>query len=372
MVSNKKIPLMVPSLPKASDLLPYLNEIDKNSYYTNFGPLVRKFEHRLEAFQNQHLNQQINAVTVSSATMGIFILLKALELPAKSRVMIPSFTFAATASAVCAAGHIPVVTDVDKLSWLLTPKIALETIEKKFKTSKPSAIIPVSCFGFVQDANEWAKFSVDTGLKVIIDAAGAFGGQMVDENVPSVFSLHATKALSCGEGGVIATTSKSLSKQIRELSNFGFGINTNQLGFNGKLSEYAAAVGNADLERFFETACQRRKMFEYYRQQIDLRLVNEITYQQGSKPFAPTIFCVKASSPEMRVRIEEKCAKNRIETRRWYTPLVQNLKNIRCCEMPIVTTFANELEQTLIGLPFSLNLAEDEVDRVIEAIKDAL
>ena len=368
----KKIPLMVPSLPDASYLLPYLKQIDKSSHYTNFGPLVRKFEYKLEAFQKQHLNQESYAITVSSATAGLFILLMAFELPARSRVMLPSFTFAGTASAVCAAGHIPVVTDVDRMSWLLTPKIALATIEKLPEESRPSAIIPVSCFGFVQDANGWAEFSLKTGIKVIIDAAAAFGGQRISDKVPSVFSLHATKALSSGEGGLILTTSKNLSDQVRDLTNFGFGENANQLGFNGKISEYAAAVGNADLDRFFKTAKKRREIYEYYRHQIKLKLGDHIDLQQGLEPFAPTIFCVKASSSELCLRIESNCTRNQIETRRWYTPLIQNLKNIPVYEMPFETNVANDLEKTLIGLPFSLNLQEKDIDRVIETVDDAL
>ena len=243
-----RIPLLIPDLPNAAELRPYLERIDAARWYSNFGPLCREFESALAAMFNQHNAAPVQVTTVGNCTLGLELALTALDLEPGSRVLVPALTFVATATAVVRAGLVPVVADVDPQSWLLTPEIARAACAEL----EIAAVLPVATFGCPHDMAGWDRFSADTGLPVVIDAAGAFGNQWQTGNATLVFSLHATKSLAAGEGGLVVSRDRRLVARVRQLSNFGInldpeaGVPVGQVdapGTNAKLSEYHAAVG---------------------------------------------------------------------------------------------------------------------------------
>lgn len=191
------IPLLIPSLPDAAALRPYLERIDQNRYYSNFGPLVKELEARLAHLFATHGSQPIYVTTVSSATSGLELALSSLGLEPGSRVLVPALTFVASLTAIIRAGFVPVVTDIDPLSWLLTPEIARQALA----ASNAHAVLAVATFGQPQNTRAWHELQQETGVRVVIDAAGAFGDQQLEAaDIPLVFSMHATKSLSAGEG----------------------------------------------------------------------------------------------------------------------------------------------------------------------------
>ncbi|MEG0786980.1 MAG: DegT/DnrJ/EryC1/StrS family aminotransferase, partial [Comamonas sp.] len=121
------IPLLVPDMPSPQELLPWLERMHKARQYSNFGPLVQE----LEAEFSMRLDvEKEQLVTVANATLGLELVLQALDLPTDSRVLLPAFTFVATATAVIRAGHQPVLADVDASTWMLTPEIARAACER--------------------------------------------------------------------------------------------------------------------------------------------------------------------------------------------------------------------------------------------------
>ncbi|GAB4392617.1 MAG: hypothetical protein Tsb0032_08960 [Kiloniellaceae bacterium] len=253
-----------PRLPSAADVLPYLEEIDRNRWYTNFGPLVERFEARLAA---QVGLPRDRVVTVANCTLGLVLALESCSLPAGGLCALPSWTFVATAAAVRQAGLTPWFLDVDPRSWQLTPEIVEAALPQA--PGSLAAVMPVAPFGAPLEAAPWAAFRDHRGLPVITDAAAGLAS-LTASHLPAVVSLHATKPLGIGEGGVVFCETGAQAEEIRRRSNFGFDRDHAALwaGGNAKLSEYAAAVGLAALDAWPDLREAFRTQAERYRRAL--------------------------------------------------------------------------------------------------------
>jgi dTDP-4-amino-4,6-dideoxygalactose transaminase len=364
MSDAKKIPLLLPSLPPAEALIPYLREIDASRRYTNFGPLVQRFEARLISEMN--VVEECHAVTACNATAALELSLEAMNLPSDSRILLPATTFVATATAVLRTGHHPLLSDIDADSWLLTPAIAREVRD----STDFDAVLPVAAFGCPQDMEAWDAFQEETGIPVLIDAAGAFGNQSIGARTPVVFSFHATKALGCGEGAVLVAADRELIEDVRQLTNFGIsphGGAVMHAGTNAKLSEYHAAVGLASLDRWPELRRRYRALSDLYEDNLrrwcpQIRL--QMRPRAGVYPILPVLLPEHAHAIPTAVRLE----KAGIETRRWYCPPLYDHPAFKTCKQCGPLTTVNELGARLLGLPFHLDLTEAEVEFVCSTL----
>jgi dTDP-4-amino-4,6-dideoxygalactose transaminase len=364
-----RIPLLVPELPKLDVLSPYLRRIDEKRCYSNFGPLVQELEMRISASFDTTQNDALPAyaVTVSNATAGLEIALRALSLPAGALVLVPALTFVASATAVLSAGLTPVVADVDSDNWLLTPAIARSAAQYM----PLGAVLPVATFGAAQDADDWHDFHRATGLPVIIDAAAAYGNQLGPGPTCAVFSLHATKPLASGEGGIIVTRSAEFSAKVRQLSNFGIDLSgkqgvpvgsTTMIGTNAKMSEYHAAIGLASLDTWSQTITRRRQIFAQYSGVIRAICGDHVAWQQMHGDAVRSVCCVLLPSGPERDRVEALMATNGIATRRWYLPLINEHPAFQGIEH-LPTPNADAISHRLLGVPFHLSLtAADQQD----------
>lgn len=317
------IKVLVPSAPKAEALLPYLKRIDDANWYTNSGPLVREFEGRM------------GGVSVSSATLGI-------ELAAKclfrfKRVRIPAFTFVATATALIRAGFEPVLCDVDENWTLVSPD------------AQSLAVCP---------------FGASVKHSGLVDAAAAWGNQ--SEGI-RVFSLHATKALSAGEGGMVCGP-KDLQERIRKLANFGLdasrlthGVVT-EAGTNAKMSEYHAAVGLASLDAWPEISARRAAMAEAYRD----RLGSTVSFQPRDPESVYTTFPITVRNAE---QVAFDMASRGVETRRWYTPTLDKHPAFQHLPKEGDLSNAHRLGGEVLCLPFHLHLTDSDIEQVCEVFE---
>jgi len=366
--SPRRIPLLVPDMPNADALLPYLRRIDNARWYTNFGPLAREFEAALSACLDA--DKPPGLVSVSNCTSGLELSLLALGLTAGARVLVPSLTFVATATAVLRAGCIPVAGDVDPESWLLTPAIAKEARKKR----DIAAVMPVATFGAPQDPGAWDRFTAETGTPVVIDAAGAFGNQAVGSSNIVVVSMHATKSLGIGEGGFVAARDQVFLDEVRRLTNFGIQLPSGivgQAGTNAKLSEYHAAVGLAALARWPESARVRRELGARYRYMLDLRCSNA-TRQRRPDDGVYTIMTVSLPAGVDALKVMSSLQVANIETRRWYYPLIPDHPGLRRTEIAGDLPCARLLSGRILGLPFHATLSDEDIDRVCTMLARAL
>ncbi|RWC41758.1 MAG: DegT/DnrJ/EryC1/StrS aminotransferase [Mesorhizobium sp.] len=256
------VPVARPRLPTADDILPYLREIDEIRWYSNGGPLSQRFQ---EALRGRIASGYV--VCLANATLGLALALMAQKPMKGSLCMMPSWTFAASAHAAVLAGLVPWLVDVDPNTQQLLPEAAAELL--RHAPGKVGAIMPVMPFGCPMGVANWDRFKSDTGLAVAIDAAAAFD-TLMPSRVPAIVSLHATKALGIGEGCFIASDDGALIEEIAKGANFGFANSREAVSpaFNGKLSEYGAAIGLAALDLWPQTRAAYRRVATGYRRSL--------------------------------------------------------------------------------------------------------
>lgn len=372
------MPLLVPSMPSPQELLPWLERMHSARHYSNFGPLVRELE---LAFAQRFAITVEQLTTVANATQGLELTLQALELPPQSRVLLPTLTFVATATAVVRAGHVPVLADVDANTWLLTPDIARAACAQK----RIDAVLPVATFGMPHAMQAWQQFEKDTGLPVVIDAAAAYGSQWLHGAQGTlVFSLHTTKSLPAGEGGLVVSTRPGLAARVRQLSNFGINLHPaadvpvgtlTDTGTNAKMSEYHAAIGLYSLQKWEFLALERRALHANLIQHLTQASASSITWQapgQGGPQMAPALLCARLPSAAARSALEQACQQARITTRRWYQPLLHHMAVLQPQCMVLDTPNAQALAKTLLGLPFFPGMTQEQYQRLTGVVGQTL
>jgi dTDP-4-amino-4,6-dideoxygalactose transaminase len=256
---------LIPDLPSAEELLPYLKRIDRVRWYSNFGPLVCEFEERLQSILSARDTfpdaGRIHLTTLVSGYHALEVALRLAGIGPEKKVLVPAITFSACPLAVLHTGAQALLVEVDATNWCLTPQIARAAAEH----AQVDAVMPVAVYGVPLPAAEWDEFSVDTGIPVIIDAAAAIGTQHLPIRGLVAHSLHATKPFGVGEGGVLVARDPDAIAKGRIYTNFGMVDRIGRVdGANAKMSEYHAAVGLAQLDRWDAIRKTRARLLEIY------------------------------------------------------------------------------------------------------------
>jgi dTDP-4-amino-4,6-dideoxygalactose transaminase len=364
------IKTLVPDLPTADDLLPYLRRIDEAHWYTNFGPLTQEFEAALKDYF--FAGSGADLVTTSTGTSALELAIQALRLPAGRRVLVPSYTFPATVTAILKNGLEPVFADVDADTWMLTPETAREAVER----ADVALILPVATFGNPLPGADWERFIFDTGIPVVVDAAAALGSQAIAPNVIWCFSMHATKAFASGEGGLVVSTNRKYIESVRSLTNFGFfGGEIVMLGTNAKLSEYHAAVGLAQLKRFAGLKEKRLQVFGWYRAHLQASCGNKVSFQKQNPGCIPAVLPLRLPTAADLPVVEKALNDAGILTRRWYAPAAHQHRDLggayyRNIFSDLKNTY--ELVSRCIGVPFHTFLSEADVRQIVACMASAM
>jgi dTDP-4-amino-4,6-dideoxygalactose transaminase len=362
-VPGVSVPVARPRLPTADEIAPYLHRIDKSHWYSNSGPLVQEFEERLE---NHFGQEKARVATVSNGTIGLTAALLAHELPRASLCMVPAWTFAATGHAIELAGLIPWIVDVCLTSWALEPDASRELL--KNAPGKVSAVMPVSPFGAPINYDAWESFRDDTGLAVVIDAAAAFDTVRAT-SVPAVVSLHATKLLGVGEGGLVLTSDANFAQEIQKRSNFGFWYSRESKvqSLNGKMSEYTAAVGLASLDSWQRARADFERVGRAYRRGFAGE-PNVVLHGSADRWVSSTVVVV-ARDP-LADAIGQALAAKGIGSRHWWGGGLH--RHAAFEHFPRAETKnTDNLVNRVIGLPCWRDLPDGEVARVCDVVVSA-
>jgi dTDP-4-amino-4,6-dideoxygalactose transaminase len=351
-----------PWAPPADALMPYLERIDAARWYSNFGPLAREFEARLEA----RLGARAHVVTAANGTLALALALRA-RAPQGGLCIMPAWSFVATAHAALIAGLTPYFADVDEATGALTPPIAARACAAA--PGPVSAVAPVLPYGMPIDLEAWAAFESETGVAVVVDAAAGFDA-VADAPVPLVVSLHATKALGVGEGGFFAARDADLVGAVRALSVFGF-AGTRQSpapAFNAKLSEYAAAVGLAALDCWPRTRARyRRAALALHSALTGLPLALQPGW--GSRWISTTCIATIESGADL---LERRLAAAGVETRRWWERGLHRQPAFRAAPVADDLAVTNALAARSLGLPFAADLDARQIEAIARTAADAL
>lgn len=261
-----------------------LREMWNRRWLTNDGPLVREFENTVA-----ELLGVPHCIAVCNGTVGLEIAIQALEL--SGEVIVPSWTFVATAHALRWRGIRPVFCDIDPATHQICPS----SVERLI-TPRTTGILAVHLWGNPCPVDELTSLADRHGLKLLFDAAHAFGSTYGGELIgrfggAEVFSFHATKFVNAGEGGLIATQDDALAEKMRLMRNFGFAgyDNVVHLGTNGKMSEAAAAMGLTSLECMDSFIEVNRRNVECYRECLahlpGLRILQTPSSERSNKQY---------------------------------------------------------------------------------------
>lgn len=357
------IPVARPRLQEADAILPYLREIDANRWYTNHGPLAGRFEARLA----ERFGVPAGSVTLTaSATAGLAVTIAAVAREGARYCAVPGWTFPGTAHAARNAGFIPWFVDIDAASWALTPDRLRATLP--LAPGPVAAAVPVVPYGAPLDLGAWEEFQNETGVPVVVDAAAAFD-TLHPARVPAVISLHATKVLGIGEGGAVLCRDPEPVRRARQAANFGFhGTRIAEIaGANAKMSEYHAAVGLAALDGWEQTRATFLRVAGAYRKHLGSLQGVMIQPGFGIDWISSTCMVTVAAGVET---VAAALVRAGIETRAWWGDGPAGHPAFRDCPRTPLPDTADVAARAL-GLPFSVDLTETEVERIAAALARA-
>lgn len=353
------IPVTKPFLPPQQVYQHYLDGIWKRNWLTNMGPLSSDLELRLkDTLKVNHL------LFVTNGTVALQMAIKALDL--KGEIITTPFSFVATTSAIVWEHCIPVFVDINEHSLNIDAGKIEEAI-----TPNTTAILATHVYGNPCDVEKIEAIAKKHQLKVIYDAAHAFG---VEVNGKSIFeygdistcSLHATKLYHSVEGGLVVTKDAGLLKKLAYMRNFGFDGPESfaDLGINGKNSEYHAAMGLANL-KYLEAIHQKRKVLtaRYDEKLKNLKARRPMWHSASENNFAyyPLVF----ESEALMLQCVELLKLNEIFTRRYFYPsLATSLPYVKPQDLPLT----DDISKKVLCLPLYYDLTLEEVDLICRLI----
>jgi dTDP-4-amino-4,6-dideoxygalactose transaminase len=359
---------MRPLLPTLDATGKYLREIDERRWYSNFGALETRLEKTLAAHFS--LPEQ-NAALVANGTTALSAALVAAGANPGTRCLLPSWTFVASAAAVRAANLIPHFIDVAPETWELDPN----HLRKRADLDGVGAVMVVSPFGTPVDARAWDNFWSETGIPVIIDGAASFDtvasiAESSPGRSPVMISLHATKAFGIGEGGLVLSTLEDVIARVRRVCNFGIwqGPESEMLGYNGKLSEYHAAVGLAALDEWPRRRAALESRTKKY--VVELARLPSVTMLPRYGDGWVSTYCA-VRLPARASDVAAHMSAMGIETRRWWHAGISAHAAYRDYphdDLPVTA----ELAEQVLSLPFFHDMSDEQITRVVTCLADAL
>lgn len=360
-------PVTQPFLPPLREFQPYLEQIWANRWLTNCGPFHQQFEAALE----NYLGVQHVALT-SNGTMALLLALQALDLDGE--VITTPFSFVATTHALRLSNLRPVFVDIDPVTGNLDPAQIEQAI-----SPRTSAIMPVHCFGHPCDVEQIDRIADTFGVKVIYDAAHAFGVQYKGRSIlthgdASTLSFHATKVFNTFEGGAVVCSTDRIKHRIERLRNFGFAgeVTVVAPGTNGKMNEFQAAFGLLQLDHIDHVIARRATISIRYRAELTgvpgIGLFGTRSDWISNHSYFPIL--VQDGHINGRDALCERLHAEGIMARRYFYPLIcdtpvyRDLPSARS-ELPVARRIAREV----LCLPLHPHLTDAQVDRAIRIVR---
>jgi dTDP-4-amino-4,6-dideoxygalactose transaminase len=365
--SNKPIYVTQPYLPPLEEFIPYLEKIWERKILTNAGPFHAQLEKELCEFLGvEHL------ALFSNGTIALITALQALRITGE--VITTPYSFVATAHSLLWNGIKPVFVDIHPDTLNLDPAKIEAAI-----TPQTTAIMPVHCYGHPCDVEAIQKIADNYNLKVIYDAAHAFGvrdevGSILRHGDLSILSFHATKVFNTFEGGAIICPDAKTKLRIDQLKNFGFvdELTVVAPGINGKMSEINAAFGLLQLRHVQQAVARRKEIDVLYRSLLTnvkgIQCVQDSGEQIANFSYFPVL--VDALYPLNRDQLYELLKERGIFARRYFYPLITDFPMYRSIQsaQPVNLPVATKVAQQVLCLPIYPALSDSDVHDVCQLI----
>ena len=365
---DNQITVTLPLIPPLEEFIPYLEEIWDNKWITNNG----QFHQRLEKALCDYLGVGFLCL-FTNGTLPLITALQAMHI--SGEVITTPYSFVATTHALWWNGIKPVFVDIDPITCNLDPKKIEAAI-----TPRTTAILPVHCYGTPCDAESIQAIADKYGLKVIYDAAHAFGVEKDGMSIlkmgdMSTLSFHATKVFNTAEGGALIVKDAETKREIDFLKNFGFAGETEVVapGINSKMDEIRAAYGLLNLQHVDDAIEKRHQVAVWYREALrgvkGIRFFDDMSGVKHNYSYFP-IFVDAAEYGMTRDELYFKMREHGVWGRRYFYPLISSF-NTYCASpsaspenLPEATRVANEV----ICLPMHHALSKEDVNMVIRQI----
>jgi dTDP-4-amino-4,6-dideoxygalactose transaminase len=365
---NKPIYVTQPLLPPLEEFIPYLQKIWDNKVLTNSGPFHQQLEQALCDYLGvKHIALFING------TIALVTALQALRITGE--VITTPYSFVATTHSLLWNGIKPVFVDIDPNTLNLDPAKIEAAI-----TPQTTAIMPVHCYGHPCDVEAIKKIADAYNLKVIYDAAHAFGikdgqGSILNHGDLAILSFHATKVFNTFEGGAIICPDAKTKQRIDHLKNFGIvdEVTVVAAGINGKMSEINAAFGMLQLQHLEQALVRRKEINDIYRNRLaDITGIQCLCDAGETVPnYSYFPILVQPEYPITRDALYQLFKDNGIYARRYFYPLISNFPMYRGLPsaMPGNLPVATEAASKILCLPIYSALTYHEQARVINVIR---
>jgi len=367
MYEPKDIFVTRPSLPPLDDFMPMLKEIWESKMLTNAGPFHRRFTQALCDYLG------VNHISlVANATLGLMLSVRSLEL--QGEVITTPFSFVATAHALLWGGVTPVFVDIDPQ----TLNIDVSLIERAI-TPRTTAIMGVHCYGRPCEMDAINSIANRHGLRVIYDAAHAFGVRQEGKSVLlggdlSVLSFHATKVFNTFEGGAIVSQNAESKIRLDRLIDFGIEdeVTVGSIGLNAKMSEFNAALGLLQLQHVGNYILKRKTVDSRYRDALANVKGIHLIHPDGKQPDNYYAFPILVGTEYHLSRddLYSKLRKAGIFARKYFFPVLsdfpmyRSLPSAQSKDLPV----AHSVAARVLCLPMHPDLNAEDQDRILAVI----
>ena len=352
------------AMPSLEEYIQTIAPLWENRWLTNMGAIHRQFEGSLRDF--------LHSPCVTLYTNGHLALEGVLEaLDRKGEIITTPFTFASTTHAISRCGFTPVFCDIEDTFYTMDPAKIEALI-----TENTVAILPVHVYGNLCDHEAIRRIAVKHSLKVIYDAAHAFGVWDGEKNAAelgdaSMFSFHATKVFHSVEGGCVTCADPDWKARMDRLKNFGIrGEEIPDIGGNGKMSEFHAAMGLCNLRYVNQWITDRKAIVQRYRENLaglsGIRLCPEQSGVRSNYAYFPLVF----TGPFTRDMAAQALAEQGIIARKYFYPILNDCEayGFRGHETPV----AKFISERVLTLPLYPELSMEDVDRICSILRENL
>jgi dTDP-4-amino-4,6-dideoxygalactose transaminase len=369
---DERVPVARPQLPSTEHLLPYLRRIDETRVYTNWGPLSFELEARLSEHLRLPLGGMTSASSGTSALIGAILATAGRASHRRPLAVLPAFTFPASAAAAERCGYRPYLADIEADGWMLDP----ERLADHPALRRVGLVVPVAPFGRPVRQAPWHAFRELTQIPVVIDGAATFDRVSEDPaphlgDIPVVMSFHATKCFATGEGGAVASTDTKVVERAAQALNFGYWgtQESRSSSINGKMSEYHAAVGLAELVGWPKKHCALQGVADRYRHRLaECGLSGRVV---ATPSISATYVLFRCPDAAASLRVQDSLRRFRVGHRLWYGWGLQH--HSAFADVPHDNLRVTEdIAPCLIGIPVAPDLSDATTAYVVGALKDGM
>lgn len=356
-----------PSMPTYEEYCDEIKDLWNSKWITNFGSKYHEFEDKLKDYLNCS-----NISLFVNGHLALETLIKAYNFEKGSEIITTPFTFISTTLAITNNGLTPVFCDIDENDFTID-----DTKIEELITDKTVAILPVHVYGNIAHIKEIEEIAKRHNLKVIYDAAHAFGIKYKNRSLctygdASILSFHATKVFNSIEGGAVITNDTDLLNKLNAMKDFGIvdEETVNYSGTNAKMNEFQSAMGICNLKYIDNNIARRHEIYDSYisllgnTQDIRLNVIKEDVFSNYA--YFPVIF----NTNHVRDKVYQVLKDNGIHARKYFYPLISDMEPYKNYKGN--TKIAKDISSRVLTLPIYPELTNQDTDRISRIIIDCL